>query len=248
MYTVSQNGLVCMLIITTHTWLYTDINQLWFCLESGSMGGNTGSTNWRPPPEPAANTASGPVDYHMVGSQVVFSHTSECGCCPRVQVDMDCEQLYHMLAQQFTRGYRMLYFTRMPGDMHILIWSQTMRVCFSGFFRMNPNLGERYDSPVSWQLCIDRCWFQATIEKTGGFFSLDHRRTVDTANIVACIGKNTHHGERLVAAAVTGHALTQSFGELQGGLGPRTFSVWYIFANIHSVCFCISQSISVILF
>ncbi|KAL8573384.1 hypothetical protein ACOMHN_032399 [Nucella lapillus] len=185
------------------------------------MGTVKSSHDWQPPPQPMGNLSSEPpVEYHMVASEVVLRQTSDCSCYPKVHVAIDIDDLYTLLGEQFTKGYRMLYFTRMPGDLQLKM-SSNIFACFTGFFRMNPNLGEWLEGPVSWQLRVQRSWVQSRIENTGSFLSPKQRRTVDTTQLVASIARNTQCGERLVAATETGHSEPQhSYGAYSSGLGP----------------------------
>ncbi|KAK7096673.1 hypothetical protein V1264_003750 [Littorina saxatilis] len=185
------------------------------------MGVRSSTLEWEPPPEPAQMSDAGSnVDYYLVGSQVVLEHSSESLCRPKVNVTMECDELYAMLGEQYSKRYRMLYFGRAPGDISCHYFSQGLRVIFQGYFRMNPNLGERYGDPISWQLRVDRSWFQ-TLVNFGGAFTLETKRVVNTNTLVDCIARNTQNGERLVCATVTGHCRTQTTRQLTCGYSPH---------------------------
>ncbi|XP_076467532.1 raftlin-like [Babylonia areolata] len=186
------------------------------------MGGATSSHDWQPPPQPQASISSGrPVDYHMVACQVVLDQDFEtCACFPKVRVTMHSDDLYTMLSEQFSKGYRMVYFTRKPGHLQFKS-NQTVQVFFTGFFRINPNLTDCLEGPVTWSLRVERSWVQSQITDVGGFMSLKQTRMVRINNLVDSIARNTQHGERLVAATETGHSEAQSYGEYSSGLSPH---------------------------
>ncbi|KAL8573383.1 hypothetical protein ACOMHN_032398 [Nucella lapillus] len=182
------------------------------------MGTVKSSHDWQPPPQPMGNLSSGPpVDYHMVASEVALIQTADCSCYPKVHVAIDIDDLYAMLGEQFTKGYRMLYFSRMPGH---LTKRGNLRLFASyvGFFHMTPNL-EHLEGPVTWKLRVQRSWLQSHLQNIGGFMSQLQRRDVRMNQLVDSIAGNTQHGERLVAATCTGHSEPpSSYSEYTSGL------------------------------
>lgn len=185
------------------------------------MGKIQSTHDWQPPPQPQANISSGPpVDYHIVASKVTLKLSSDCACYPKIHVAMDSDDFYTIIGEQFAKGWRMVYFSRRPGDLR-RHWGGNITAFFSGFFRMNPNLGEQMEGPVSWTLRVERSWVQSMLEGRGAFSRLQ-RRDVHIDRLVNSIAQNTQHGERLVAATCTGHTEPQSsYGEFMSGFCPH---------------------------
>ncbi|KAK7096667.1 uncharacterized protein [Littorina saxatilis] len=141
-----------------------------------------------------------PLEYHFVDTQVTVRPQSE-GFSRTPSLSSEDEGHYLLLEQPYSRGFRLLHFTKIPGGLqrtgHL---GAAVLIDFQGIFSRNPatcHLGG------CTELRVEKAWLQSTRVQSG-LLSRCIQHVLNTSNIEESIKRGAQSGERLLSVAMTG--------------------------------------------